>query len=104
MARHERARSLRRRTPATTQENDPQPDTPHDLTQAETNPQHLKSRDNREDARHADHHAKGVQCSGKPSCQHSASRYQQHPLPPTIAILPTNSASTELIANQTVAA
>jgi hypothetical protein len=27
------------------------------------NPQHLESRDNREDARHADHHAKGIQCS-----------------------------------------
>src|SRR4051794_36373024 len=79
MARYERARSLRRRTPATTQENDPQPNTPHDLTQPETNPQHPERRDNGEAARHADHHAKIVQCSGMPSCQQSCPSYQQHP-------------------------
>src|SRR3712207_9367297 len=37
------------------------------------------SRDNREDARQTDHHAKVVQCSGKPSCQQSCPSYQQNP-------------------------
>jgi hypothetical protein len=32
--------------------NDPQPDAPHHLTQPETHPQHPKSGNNREDARH----------------------------------------------------
>lgn len=52
---------------------------PHHFTQPKTNPQHLESRDNREDARHADHHANVVQCSGKPSCQQSCPTYQQNP-------------------------
>src|SRR3712207_8920683 len=37
------------------------------------------SRDNREDARQTDHHAKVVQCSGMPSCQQSCPSYQQDP-------------------------
>src|SRR5215212_5691124 len=75
----ERAQFSRRRASATAEPDDPQPYTPHELTQPKTNPQHLESRDNCEDARHADRHAKVVQCSGKPSCQQSCPSYQQNP-------------------------
>ena len=75
----ERAQFSRRRASATADPDDPQPYNPHDLTQPKTNPQHLECRDNGEDARHGDHHAKGVQCSGMPSCQQSCPSYQQNP-------------------------